>query len=58
MVFDHFKDAFDPKDFISKFFKLQQLSFHVALGYFPGSIAHVLGAARFLALANLHVALD
>jgi hypothetical protein len=52
MVFDHFQDAFDLKNFTNKFFKLHQLSSHVAMGCLLGSIARVLGAIRFLALAN------
>jgi hypothetical protein len=52
MVFDHFQDVFDLEDFTSKLFKLHHFNSHVAIGCFQGSIACVLGATRFLALAK------
>jgi hypothetical protein len=52
MVFDHFQDVFDLEDFTSRLFKLHHLNSHVAMGCFQGSIACVLGATWFLALAK------
>ncbi len=52
MVFEILQDVFDLEGFASDFNQLHQLSSHVAMGCFLGSIACILGAIMFLALAK------
>jgi hypothetical protein len=52
MVFEHLRNAFNLKGFVSNFIQLHQLISHVAMGHFLRSNACILGAIRPLALAN------
>jgi hypothetical protein len=52
MVFEHLWNCFHPEDSTSWFFQLFQLCFHIVKGHIPPQIAHVLGAAHFLAMTK------
>ncbi len=52
MVFEHLNFFFNPKDSISGFIRLHQLSSHVTMGHIPQFVAYILGVARFLVLAK------
>jgi hypothetical protein len=52
MVFEHLWDAFHLEHSVTNFIQLHQLSSHVAMGHFPGSIVCILDAIRIWALAK------
>ncbi len=52
MVFEHLWDVFDLEDSTNDFIQLHQLSSHVAMGHFLGSIVHVLNVVRIWALVK------
>jgi len=52
MVFEHLQNSFDFEDSMSRFFQLHQLCSHVIVNHIPRSMAWVIGANWFLALAK------
>jgi hypothetical protein len=53
MVFEHFRDLFDPKNLVNYFSQLLLMCSYVVVRHIPESITRTFGVARLLVLASL-----
>jgi hypothetical protein len=52
MVFEHFRDLFDPKDLVNCFSQLLLMCSFLVIRHIPESKMRTFGATRLLALAS------